>query len=214
MGNTVKLWGKVLVTQSCPTLCHPMGCSVLGSSVHEDSPGKSTGVGSHSLLQGISLTQGSNPGLPHCRRILYHLSPQGPVSSILTSQDSRFLPAWCRPFLALHQAASWSHHRAPLGTMVGPGLSDAHCFVPSILLFSTFRRESKSSSCYSVWAKGRSWVGQGAKKGDPKYFQNCQLLLNKTKSGPFLTSLWINKRLNMQENYVLCDMICHMKENF
>ena len=36
-----------------------------------DSPGKSTGVGSHALLQGIFPTQGSNPGLPHCRWIIY-----------------------------------------------------------------------------------------------------------------------------------------------
>ena len=35
------------------------------------------GVGSHSLLQGIFLNQGSNPGPPHCRQILYHLSHQG-----------------------------------------------------------------------------------------------------------------------------------------
>ena len=33
--------------------------------------------GLHSLLQGICLTQGSNPGLPHCRQILNHLSHQG-----------------------------------------------------------------------------------------------------------------------------------------
>ena len=39
-----------------------------------NSPGQNTGVGSLSLLQGISPTQGSNPGLPHCRRILYQLS--------------------------------------------------------------------------------------------------------------------------------------------
>ena len=37
-----------------------MGCGPPGSSVHGDSPGKNTGVGSHSLLQGIFLTQGSN----------------------------------------------------------------------------------------------------------------------------------------------------------
>ena len=29
---------------------------------------------SHSLLQGIFLTQGSNPGILLCRQILYHLS--------------------------------------------------------------------------------------------------------------------------------------------
>ena len=39
-------------------------------SLHGDSPDKNTGVGCHALLQGIFLTQGSNPGLPHCRRIL------------------------------------------------------------------------------------------------------------------------------------------------
>ena len=39
--------------------------------------GKSTGVGCHFLLQGIFPTQGSNPGLPHCRQTLYHLSHQG-----------------------------------------------------------------------------------------------------------------------------------------
>ena len=42
-----------------------------------DSLGKNTGVGSLSLLQGISPTQGSNPGLPHCRWILYQLSHKG-----------------------------------------------------------------------------------------------------------------------------------------
>ena len=36
-------------------------------------PVKNTGVGSHSLLQGIFLTQGSNPGLLHWKCILYHL---------------------------------------------------------------------------------------------------------------------------------------------
>ena len=34
-------------------------------------------MGCHFLLQGIFLTQGSNPGLPHCRQMLYHLSHQG-----------------------------------------------------------------------------------------------------------------------------------------
>ena len=42
-----------------------------------DFPGKSTEVGCQFLLQGIFLTQGSNPGLPHCRQMLYLLSHQG-----------------------------------------------------------------------------------------------------------------------------------------
>ena len=41
------------------------------------SPGQNTGVGSLSLLQGISPTQGLNAGLPHLRKILYQLSHKG-----------------------------------------------------------------------------------------------------------------------------------------
>ena len=42
-----------------------------------NSPGQNTGGGSLSLLQGIFPTQGSNPGLLHCKQILYQLSHQG-----------------------------------------------------------------------------------------------------------------------------------------
>ena len=60
---------KVKIAQSCPTLCDPMDYTSPWNS-----PDQNTGVGSLSLLQGIFLTQGSNPGLPHCKRILYQLS--------------------------------------------------------------------------------------------------------------------------------------------
>ena len=42
-----------------------------------DPPSQNTGVGRHSLLQQIFPTQGSNPSLSHCRRILYQLNHQG-----------------------------------------------------------------------------------------------------------------------------------------
>ena len=87
---------KVKVAQSCTTLCDAMDSPW-------NSPGQNTGVGSLSLLQGISRllspspgilqakilewvavllqgifpTQGLNPGLPHRRWILYQLSHQG-----------------------------------------------------------------------------------------------------------------------------------------
>ena len=63
---------KVLVAQSCSTLCDSMGCSLCP----RDSLGKNTGVGCHSLLQGILPAQGLNLHLPHCRQILYRLSHQ------------------------------------------------------------------------------------------------------------------------------------------
>ena len=50
------------------TICSPTNLN---------SPGQNTGVGSLSLLQGIFSTHGLNPGLPHCRQILYQLSHQG-----------------------------------------------------------------------------------------------------------------------------------------
>ena len=42
-----------------------------------NSPGQNTRVGSLSIFQGIFPTQGLNPGLPHCRWILYQLSHKG-----------------------------------------------------------------------------------------------------------------------------------------
>ena len=57
------------VAQSCPTFLWPQGLYSPWNS-----PGQNAGVGSLSLLQGIFQTQGSNPGLPHCKQILYHLS--------------------------------------------------------------------------------------------------------------------------------------------
>ena len=72
--RNIKLsYERVLVAQSCLTLCDPR----LGPArllCPQNSPRKNTGVGSHFLLQGISPIQGQNLGLPHCRQILYSLS--------------------------------------------------------------------------------------------------------------------------------------------
>ena len=58
-----------------------------------NSLGKDTGMDCHFLLQGIFLTQGSNPGLLHCRQILYHLSHQ---ESSLLKPTSILFPKLCR----------------------------------------------------------------------------------------------------------------------
>ena len=71
-----------LVPQSRLTLCDPMDCSPPGSSVHSDSPGRNTGVACQALLQGIFPAHGSNPGLLHCRQIIYHLSHLGSTKYI------------------------------------------------------------------------------------------------------------------------------------
>ena len=61
----------VKVAQSYPTLRTHRLYSPWNSS------GQNTGVGSLSLLRGIFSSQGSNPGLPHCRQIVYQLSHKG-----------------------------------------------------------------------------------------------------------------------------------------
>ena len=60
-----------LLSRSVVSACDAMDCSLQGSFVHGDSPGENTGVGCHALLQGIFPTLGLNPGLLHCRQILY-----------------------------------------------------------------------------------------------------------------------------------------------
>ena len=89
-----------LVAQSCSTLCDSMDYSPSSSSVHGDSPGKNTRVGCHALLQGICPTQGSNPGLPHCRWIFfYQLIYKGsPLeSTIQFSLVAQPCPTLCDP---------------------------------------------------------------------------------------------------------------------
>ena len=80
------------MTATEPVLSSPCLCrvaSVMCDSLHPyglysatllspwDSPGKNTGMGCHALLLGIFLTQGLNPSLLHCRRILYLLNHLG-----------------------------------------------------------------------------------------------------------------------------------------
>ena len=74
--NKIK-WSKVKVNSVISNCLQPK----------ESPPGRNTGVGSLSLLQRIFPNQGSNPGLPHCRQILYQLSHKG-SSRILTGVGS------------------------------------------------------------------------------------------------------------------------------
>ena len=79
-------WGKAVNKTWPPWWCcqWSLSRSVMSDSLQPhglysqwNSPDQDTGVGSLSLLQGIFPTQGSNPGLLHCRWILYQLSHKG-----------------------------------------------------------------------------------------------------------------------------------------
>ena len=64
---------------SCFSLCNPMDCSPPDSSVRGILQARILG-GLPFPSPGIFLIQDSNPGLPHCRQILYHLSHQGSLN--------------------------------------------------------------------------------------------------------------------------------------
>ena len=75
--NNVNHLFVVVQSQLCLTLFDPMDCSPPSSSVHGILQARTLEWVAISLLQRIIPSQGSNPGLLHCRRILYQLSHQG-----------------------------------------------------------------------------------------------------------------------------------------
>ena len=86
-----------LVAKSCPTLATPwtVACQAplsMGFS------GKNTGVDCHFLLQGIFPTQESNPGLLHCRQILYQLNYEGSIITTTCHKNIYLYPYNSEPF--------------------------------------------------------------------------------------------------------------------
>ena len=69
-----------------------------------NSPGKNAGVGSHSLLQEIFPTQGLNPGVLHCKEILYHLNYQESPIQFSSVQSLSRVQLFATPWTAAHQA--------------------------------------------------------------------------------------------------------------
>ena len=76
-------FSDLILTSSCAmpscsvlSLCDPMNCVARQASLSMEFSRQEYGVGCHALLQVIFPTQGSNPGLPHCTLILYHLRHQ------------------------------------------------------------------------------------------------------------------------------------------
>ena len=102
------------VAKSRPTLCDPMGCSPPGSSVLGIFPGKNTGECSHSLLQGIFLTQGLNlcllsllhwqaSYLPVC-----HLSAGKRKANMKTGLHKALSKCWKRQDALMGHLGPWS----------------------------------------------------------------------------------------------------------
>ena len=99
---------------------------------------RNSGVGCHALLQGIFPTQGWNPGLQHCRWILYHLSHQR--SPFFVWEDSRVWAHWNHPFDMHHNNLScFSPSWIPSGCTVSGSCSDwgLQCCLSSLSVVET-----------------------------------------------------------------------------
>ena len=126
------------VAQSCPTLCDPMDYTV-----HGILQARILEWLAVSLLQGIFPTQGSNPGLSHCRLILYQLSHQG----------SPLVP-WNRaqthtPCIGSMESWPLDHQRSP---WTGWFFTDLRCPPPSEPVHTVWGCFSQGHSHFPRWS--------------------------------------------------------------
>ena len=94
-GNITTRVCVCMCAQLQPVLCTPVDCSLPGSSVHGDFPGKNTGVGCHALLQGIFPTQGWNLCLLHLPALsgrFFITEPAGSPKQEYTAYQKEYLP--------------------------------------------------------------------------------------------------------------------------
>ena len=191
-------------------LCVCESCSVTFDSLRPhglyspwNSPGQNTGVGSLSLLQGIYPTQGLNPGLPHCRWILYQLSHEG---------SPRFV------YVVANVTMIWNSHKVLLYCSKCQNLisfyawilfcwMDGSCFVCPLVhrctfrLFPSFRLWTElSSKLFWVHPLGNCHLGTALKKTNVLRLQ-CSWPKVKPKHsgrwkhmpGPHLQILWLGR---------------------
>ena len=126
-----------------------------------DSPGMNTGVGCHSLLQGIFLTQGSKLGLPHCSQILYHLSHQGSPSLFIYHLPIYLCMEW-----VTHSVDKWA---LSFTTVVSIYLATLCSSLKALLMYllhaiildftAPVKISTPYSNCPSALLKGR-WSGE------------------------------------------------------
>ena len=113
-----------------------------------NSPGQNTGVGSLSLLQGIFPTQGSNPGLWHCRRILFQLSHrESPRTLEWVAYPFSSRSSWPRnqtgvSFIAGRFFTNWAIREAPKSNIKYPMGVNIFIYAENIL-YETYGERHK-----------------------------------------------------------------------
>ena len=112
-------------------------------------PGQNTGVGSLSLLQGILPTQGWNPGLLHCRWILYHLTHQGSPADQKWKSLSHvqlFATPWTIQSMELSRPEYQSGYPFPFpGVLPNPGIKPRSPTLQADSLPAELQRKPKNT---------------------------------------------------------------------
>ena len=136
------------------------------------SPGNSTRMGCHALLQGIFLTQGWNPGLLHCRPLLYHWA----IREALTYHMTQHLQSWAfilEKWSYVHPKACTQNcficHSQKLETtqmsFLGTWFLGAYCLTES---YSTIKMNACDSYNYLSGPQGNYAEGKKKKKNNPR----------------------------------------------
>ena len=115
-------------------------------------------MGCHFLLQGIFPTQRSNPGLLHCRQILYHLSHEGSPFTALRSV-TQSCPTLCDP-MGCSTLDLPVHHQFPeLSQTHVHRVGDAIQFIALVWVKCIYYYKKKSPRLNSRWIFPIDWTG-------------------------------------------------------
>ena len=122
-------WWLVVQLLSRVRLLRPLGRQPARVLCPWDSPGKNTGVGCHFLLQGIFPNQELNPGLLHCRKILYQLSYEGSPKQIDSGKllNNTGNPAWCS--VMIQRSGLRDRRQAQEGRDICIIMTNSYCFM-------------------------------------------------------------------------------------
>ena len=129
---------KVKVAQLCWALCEPTYCNLPGSSVH--------GILQTRILEWIIPTQRSNPCLPHCRYILYHLRHQG---------SPRILGWVAYPFF---RGSSWPRNQTGVSCIAGRFFSSWASLLTNIICPNSYIKTRKGHEDWKEEIKLYFWM--------------------------------------------------------
>ena len=179
----------MLVTQLYPTLCNLMDCMQPARLLCPwNSPGKNTRVGSHSLLQGIFQTQGSNPGLLHCKQILYCLSHQGISIYILN-----IVPE-ITPWRTRGQSSRWTW-----GTSLSTDTSGIHLQTQNCMQNTSLEQTGGPDQWKRIYRTTQNQAG-GRNQGEKQECQQnwtCPRRVEELKQGSDPQSSCLSQRRNI-----------------